>query len=128
MFLHAIFPQSLLEDRLWMIIKYSSHMLPILFNKPFKTDGWPDESTTEQIRGAILQHCLFWSPLLLTTILQCKKTRIYVQYRVSQNMYLPSTCMHLTREEEIKRKIYKTLVTMLSIEAALCLALTNLIV
>ena len=79
MFLHAIFPQSLLEDRLWMIIKYSSHMLPILFNKPFKTDGWPDESTTEQIRGAILQHCLFWSPLLLTTILQCKKTRIYVQ-------------------------------------------------
>ena len=49
MFLHAIFPQSLLEDRLWMIIKYSSHMLPILFNKPFKTDGWPDESTTEQI-------------------------------------------------------------------------------
>ena len=102
-------------------------MLPILFNKPFKTDGWPDESTTEQIRGAILQHCLFWSPLLLTTILQCKKTRIYM-YRVSQNMYLSSTSIHLTREEKIKRAIYKTLVTMLSIEAALCLALTNLIV
>ena len=39
-----------------------------------------------------------------------------------------STCMHLTREEKIKRKTCKTLVTMLSIEAALCLALTNLIV
>ena len=25
-------------------------MLPILFNKPFKTDGWPDENTTELIR------------------------------------------------------------------------------
>ena len=29
-------------------------MLPILFNKPFKTDGWPDENTTELIRHETL--------------------------------------------------------------------------
>ena len=70
-------------------------MLPILFNKPCKTDGWPDKNTTELIRLETLTFNTVWYGVLcfivtakLTNAVQegknlstgCPKTCIYLQF------------------------------------------------